>query len=83
MTLFPERVVIDARARALHHDPGGEISAAPSGFITDSQGAPAGVTIRRGTTICTTAKRVLRTYLHSDGPPKAPAATSGSAAGTA
>jgi hypothetical protein len=38
------------------------------GHITSRDGAPAGVTIRRGKPTCTTARRVLRRYLHSDKP---------------
>jgi hypothetical protein len=38
------------------------------GHITDAQGAPVGVTIRRGNSTCASAKRILRAYLHSTAP---------------
>jgi hypothetical protein len=48
---------VKAEARPLAHD--------CAGFITDSPGAPSGVTIGRGRPSCRTAKSVLRRYLYS------------------
>jgi hypothetical protein len=38
------------------------------GYVTTSDGAPAGVTIQHGNTTCKMAKRVLKTYLHAKTP---------------
>src|SRR3954447_13307098 len=40
----------------------------PCGLFTDRDGARIGVTVLRGSTPCSTAKRVLRQYLNSHAP---------------